>query len=1066
VVPDAIVHGPSTDTDLLGSLGGGAAAPRAGKRAAAARSAAPGDSSAAACPAPGAPPLVEPEALSEINAYNSNSSVTTAQSLGYTGAGVKIAVFPDGMDPNLPNFQRSNGHGGTESAITDYQDFSGESINAVTAGGEAFGDVSSIVAQGTTVYNLDQEINPQFANTSSGASCDIRVLGVAPGADVDVMKVFGDTNDAFDSEILQGIDYAVAVDHVNILSQSFGEDDIPNPATDPVSLMDEQAVNDGVTVVASTGDSSPSNTEGEPALDPWVIGAAASTSYQILAQTNLYLYDVAQAIATGQGTASYTLGQATPGWLDNQVSTLSSSGMTGILRTPDIIAPGDSNWASCSTNTTQYTDCANELGGSNIGLEIFGGTSEAAPLTSATAALVIQAYREAHGGATPSPAVVREIIESSATDIDVPGDEMGAGLLNAARAVELAKAWATTTSTGGLVHTPNYISALGAPGSAHNTTVSVTNSSTTPQTVTPVLRTLGRARTLSSGSMTLSNTAGSTSSCDGISSATYYTGETIGLINCTSFTVRPGTDQLDSRIAWNPTEACSTCTAGPPTVREILIDPAGRFANYSDPQGDGSGFADEQVHNPDAGTWTLLIFARTTSAYTGSVSYSVTGARYHDVAGAISPSSAMLAPGQTASFTATVTTPRRPGDWTGSVVFNSSDPATSDAGTIPVAARAEVPVSDGAPGRFRGVLIGGNGRPNAFGDELTYQFVVPPGESNVQVNLSVPDSGYLLIGQLDDPNHSPVDSEFDYYSTSASGSPGIGNNLTLTWANPIPGTWSLQVANVLLESNAEFSGLTSEPLYGSIAFNAVQVGSSGVPVGARLSAGSTVNAEVSVTNTGSEPEDYVVDPRQTGTTTYDSVSATVNSGTLPITTADTFPQFLVPPFSSSLSLSTGTTGPAPVDFAVSPYWGSPEYLSTTSHGATPASVTIPNPADSVWGFGPTEVGVFTNTPAPSEPYSSAGLVNTATFDPNVSSSTSDPWDLAVGLNESAFQPLFLLPGQTGTIQVTFTVPASAKTGSTDRGDLWVETFNPYLTGDLIFGSDVLTGVPYSWKVSP
>src|SRR5205814_10281561 len=40
-----------------------------------------------------------------------------SHSLGYTGAGVKIAVFPDGMDPNLPDFQR-NGH----SAVADYRE--------------------------------------------------------------------------------------------------------------------------------------------------------------------------------------------------------------------------------------------------------------------------------------------------------------------------------------------------------------------------------------------------------------------------------------------------------------------------------------------------------------------------------------------------------------------------------------------------------------------------------------------------------------------------------------------------------------------------------------------------------------------------------------------------------------------------------------------------------------------------------------------------------------------------------------------------------------------------------
>ena len=115
----------------------------------------------------------------------------------------------------------------------------------------------------------------------------MKVLGVAPGADVDVMKVFGDTNIGFTSEILQGIDWAIQQDHVDILSMSFGSAPLPNTAAgQPLTAILKNAMSDGIVVVASTGDSSPSNTEGSPALDPGVIGAAASTSYRVFAQTN------------------------------------------------------------------------------------------------------------------------------------------------------------------------------------------------------------------------------------------------------------------------------------------------------------------------------------------------------------------------------------------------------------------------------------------------------------------------------------------------------------------------------------------------------------------------------------------------------------------------------------------------------------------------------------------------------------------------------------------------------------------------------------------------------------
>src|SRR4029078_10237413 len=99
---------------------------------------------------------------------------------------------------------------------------------ARSVGGEACGDVSSLVAQGNTTYNLDQEINPHFA--TAGGTCSVKVLGVAPGADVDVMKVFGSSNSSFTSVILQGIDWAIQHDHADILSISIGFGGLENRA--------------------------------------------------------------------------------------------------------------------------------------------------------------------------------------------------------------------------------------------------------------------------------------------------------------------------------------------------------------------------------------------------------------------------------------------------------------------------------------------------------------------------------------------------------------------------------------------------------------------------------------------------------------------------------------------------------------------------------------------------------------------------------------------------------------------------------------------------------------------
>jgi hypothetical protein len=1059
VDPDTVVKGPSSNADLLPSSLGVSPAVPTGRAA----TSAPTDASGGVCGTASAP-LLEPEALQLINAdnrTNANSPYTSgplsAHSLGYTGAGVNIAVFPDGMDPNLPDFQR-----GGHSAVTDYEDFTGEGTSAETDGGEAFGDVSSLVAQGNQTYNLDQEINPDFANPSG--TCDVKVLGVAPGATVDVMKVFGETNDSFTSEIMQGIQWAVQHDHANILSISIGFFATPSTAAEqPLTQILENAIADGTTVVASTGDASPSNTEESPALDPGVIGAAASTSYQIFAQTNLFLYDMAQAVHDGTGTPSYELGQSTPGWLDNQVSTLSSSGVTEDRRTPDILAPGDLNWAECSTNTAVYTSCANSLGGSTIGLEDFGGTSESAPLTAGVAALVIQAYRMAHNGQTPTPSVIGQILSSSATDIGVAADEQGAGLLNALRAVELAKSYGSHTSTGSILHSPSSISDLGAVGSSNSHTVSVTNTSNTAEKITPELRTLGPASTLASGSMSLFETStGLAGSCAGIDSAEYYTGETIPEVNCKTFVVPRGVDELDSRIGWNPLQPCSGCTAGDPTVREILIDPQGRYAQYSDPQGDGAGFADAQVHQPAPGTWTLLIFGRATSNYEGSVSYLETAQTFQAVNGAVSPASKTVGPGQSASFTVNVTAPSTPGVFTGAVVFNSNQ--ESALGTIPVVSEAEIPVSTRNAGHFTGTLIGGNGRPTFYAQQLSYQFVVPPGVHDLDVNMSAADDGYLLLGQLVDPSGSAVDSQLSYQQVTASGDSSNTNAVQLVWANPTPGTWKVNISNGLfyLPGLAVYSGLTQSTLNGTVSFNTDQVGVTGMPSG-KLTPGTTVTAHVQVTNTGVEPETYQLDPRTTSQTAYAAQSVTNTSGTLPITASDSIPQYIVPPFSSQLQMSASTTGSTPIVFDMSPYWGAPDVASPPSSGGT-TSVTVTNPFASEWAPTPDEIGPFATTATP-EHYSTAGTVTTLGFDPTAVPDTGDVWDDLVGGASETPNLLFLLPGQSGTMSVTFTVPSGAS-GTTVSGEVPVETFptNSYLTGIGDWSSDVLAVLPYSYKL--
>ena len=365
------------------------------------------------CPSDPSKPLLEPEALQTTHTAFDNPNTPQAANLA-DGSGVKVATFADGLDPNNPDLIRPNG----QHVIADYQDFSGDGLNAPTGAAEAFGDVSSVAAQGTQTYDISQFMNPAHPLP---AGCNIKIRGIAPGATLDVMKVFGNSNSAFNSTILEGLDYALANDHPDVFSESFGGYPIPDSTQDITRQFNEQAFNAGAVVVESSGDSGVEASPSSAGSDPDVIDAGASTTFQNYAQGTQYGFQFAK------------------GWLSDNISSIESAGFTQGGRVVDLVAPGEANWALCSANTAEFEECTN-FAGQPTNIQSFGGTSESAPFIAGGAALVIQAYRAAHGGNNPSPLLVRQLMTSTATDLGQPSVEEGAGELNTLAAVQAAQA--------------------------------------------------------------------------------------------------------------------------------------------------------------------------------------------------------------------------------------------------------------------------------------------------------------------------------------------------------------------------------------------------------------------------------------------------------------------------------------------------------------------------------------------------------------------------------------------------------------------------------------------------
>ena len=303
----------------------------------------------AICPTDPSDPLVEPEALNTIHALSTDGS-PSAQDLT-RGNGVKVAYIADGIDPNNPNFIRPGG----QHAIIDYKDFSGDGPNSPTGGGEAFGDASAIAAQGTVTYDLSNFVNAAYPLP---AGCNIRILGVAPGASIVAIKAGGEflTN----SSILQSIDYAVRVDHVDVINESFGLSQFPDDSNrNTLKLFNDNAVAAGVTITESTGDGGVTGTIGSDAQDPQVISVRAPRPTASCTRRPAMPARGPSATASGSTTRS-------------RRSRRPASRNFG--RTIDLVAPGEADWASCEASAN-FASCTNFNGGrSNI--EAFGGTSQ------------------------------------------------------------------------------------------------------------------------------------------------------------------------------------------------------------------------------------------------------------------------------------------------------------------------------------------------------------------------------------------------------------------------------------------------------------------------------------------------------------------------------------------------------------------------------------------------------------------------------------------------------------------------------------------------------------------
>jgi hypothetical protein len=978
-------------------------------------------------------PQLNPEGLANIDDVHNADR-------GFTGKGVTVAFLADGIATNDPDLVRNAAYASAGSpkgslVISSYQDFSGDGTSAPSDGAEAFGDAASIAAQGNAVYDLSRYVSRAHRLPTG---CDAKIVGTAPGATLLALKIFAQNNTTTGSGYVEAINYAIA-HGASVLNESFGGNPFPDSGIDIIRQADEAAVAAGVTVVVSSGDAGVNSSIGSPSSDPEVLSVGATTTFRAYAQ------DTYGGINLPGFTGTYQ---------DDNISSLSSGGFAQDGKTVDLVAPGDLGWSLCSANVRMFSGC------SGMNVQLFGGTSQSAPLTSGAAADVIEAYAASHHGTKPTPQLVMQILTSSARDIAAPADEQGAGLLDVGAAVRLALSAPSTTIVnrpGGLLTDATEVNLAGQPSTPVSAPISLTNTSSSPVTVKLSTRALVPAGAIG-GRIVLNPFVNSRTPKFSIWSGASE------IYRKVTFRVASGLARLELRAAYQFEGQTSL-------LHLALFNPNGQYVAYSLPQGIGD-YADVEVARPMAGRWTAAFFTVYDGwrlgdyGTSGPVPFTISFWRFAPF-GSVGPGTLQLAAGATTSFNYDATLPTTPGDSDVAIVVSSKLGTT----TIPVTLRTDVPLGP-TGGTFDGELTGGNGRAGAPGQTNTYSFVVPAGKNDLDVAIALasnPTAGELpglqLIGVLIDPAGQTV--AYDSNFTASQTQVLVDRSIELYAATPVAGDWQ-----VVLDWVQPGAGTKIEiPFHGSVEFNQVSAlgnlpdaASTTVPT-----AGETF--DVTVHNTGVAPMLVAPDARlnQTATITLPDFADAAATQRLP----NAFNAYFIPPETTSVTYSMAATVEATFDANAAA--GDPDISPTSTQpgltgSLTPTLATLTyGPPGGVtpgmWSVTQAELGPYPSSGEPTATETTTASVLTQAFDPEVTSTVPDTVkSLSTGGNVN---PDFLAPGASVTIPIAITPTGSV--GSTVSGVLYIAGFT---TGSY-FGNTIiqepsfvsmLAAIPYLYKV--
>jgi len=528
-----------------------------------------------------------------------------------------------------------------------------------------------------------------------------------------------------------------------------------------------------------------------------------------------------------------------------------------------------------------------------------------------------------------------------------------------------------------------------------------------------------------------------------------------------TFTVPSGGQRLFARMAFQAT--------GPSDiVRLTLLDPSGRLIANSRPQGGPApaNYANVDVRNPVAGTWTAVLYSVAGAAgyHAAPIQLQFDTQRAIPV-GQVTPPVFTLAPGASRSVRATFTLPAVSGGTDYAVTI-----ASSDGHQTAVSAVLDTLIDTQHGGAYRGQINGGNARGVSPGQTFSYGFNVPRGERDLDVSLRLAtDPADIVDLVLLDPNGELADVGSNI-TFNAAGDLVSGLTAQLFDAHPIAGRWRL----VVVVQNPVSGREISQAFSGAVKFNGLQTSASGLPRSASrvLKAGRAVTATVVVHNTGVQSIVVGTDPRLNRIQTLQPVPIQGSTSfDLPADPNDE-PVYIIPPDTSKLTIAAASDVPAQVEMQGSSagfdVFGD---LQSAKAGDTVSVATVQEQtgeiSKGIWFSSIDEIGPYTDAGAPSGHTTISASMRTAAFDPAVTSSTDDPFRIAVDPTSDGFgTPELIPPGGTAAIRVTIT--PRGRTGSVVSGHLNIVTPPALPTGNggLPFettGATVAT-LPYEYTI--